>query len=242
MLNNKYFNVIFSSMVLIGFIFAGVEDELKKINKKLDNISVRLQNLEKKVAAPAKPANNKKQADPNAVYNIPISNSVVLGNPNAKVTVTEWTDFQWPYCAKSVSLVDEILEKYPNDVKVVIKNFPLSFHKQALKAAKYSLAANKQGKYKEMYYLIMENYGKLKSNEDLPLEYAKTLGLDINKFIQDMESAEVANQINLEIKQLRESGIPRLAVPKFLIQGKEPQGRSLAAFSSVIDAELAKLK
>jgi len=138
--------------------------------------------------------------------------------------------------------VDEILEKYPNDVKVVIKNFPLSFHKQALKAAKYALAADKQGKYKEMYYLIMENYGKLKSNEDLPLEYAKTLGLDINKLIQDMESAEIANQINLEIKQLRESGIPRLAVPKFLIQGKEPQGRSIAAFSSMIDAELAKLK
>ena len=242
MLNNKYFNVIFSSLVLIGFIFAGVEDELKKINKKSDNISVRLQNLEKKVAAPVKPANNKKQADPNAVYNIPISNSIVLGNPNAKITVMEWTDFQWPYCAKSVSLVDEILEKYPNDVKVVIKNFPLSFHKQALKAAKYALAADKQGKYKEMYYLIMENYGKLKSNEDLPLEYAKTLGLDINKLIQDMESAEIANQINLEIKQLRESGIPRLAVPKFLIQGKEPQGRSVAAFSSMIDAELAKLK
>ena len=139
-------------------------------------------------------------------------------------------------------MVDDILEKYPNDVKVVIKNFPLSFHKQALKAAKYALAADKQGKYKDMYYLIMENYSKLKSNEDLPLDFAKTLGLDIDKLIKDMESAEIANQINLEIKQLRESGIPRLAVPKFLIQGKEPQGRSLAAFSTMIDAELAKLK
>lgn len=88
----------------------------------------------------------------------------------------------------------------------------------------------------------MENYSKLKSNEDLPLDFAKTLGLDIDKLIKDMESAEIANQINLEIKQLRESGIPRLAVPKFLIQGKEPQGRSLAAFSTMIDAELAKLK
>jgi predicted DsbA family dithiol-disulfide isomerase len=139
-------------------------------------------------------------------------------------------------------LVDDILKKYPNDVKVVIKNFPLSFHKQALKAAKYSLAANKQGKYKEMYHMIMENYGKLKTNEDLPLEYAKTLNLDLNQFISDMESDEIANQIELEIKQLRESGIPRLAVPKFLIQGKEPQGRSLDAFSTAIDAELAKLK
>ena len=94
MLSSKYFNKTFSTVIIIAFTFAGVEDELKKINNKLDNISIRLQNLEKKVTAPAKPANNKKQADPNAVYNIPISNSIVLGNPDAKVTVMEWTDFQ----------------------------------------------------------------------------------------------------------------------------------------------------
>ena len=137
-------------------------------------------------------------------------------------------------------MVDELLEKYPNDVKVVIKNFPLSFHKQAKKAAKYALAAHKQGKYKEMYHKIMENYGKLKTNEDLPLDYAREFGLDMNQFIKDSESDEIAKQIDLEIEQLRTSGIPRLAVPKFLIQGKEPQGRSVAAFSAVIDAELKK--
>ena len=81
--------------MLSAFMFGGVEEELKKINQKLDNINTRLQSLEKKVAAaPAKKTNNKKQSDPNAVYSIPVSNSVVLGNPNAKVTITEWTDFQ----------------------------------------------------------------------------------------------------------------------------------------------------
>ena len=119
-------------------------------------------------------------------------------------------------------MVDDILAKYPNDVKVVIKNFPLSFHKQAYKAAQYALAAHAQGKYKEMYHAIFKEYKKLKSNEDWPLEIAQELGLDMNQF--------------------RNSGIPRLAVPKFLIQGKEPQGRDLATFSAMIDAELAKLK
>ena len=52
-------------------------------------------------------------------------------------------------------MIDEVLAKYPNDVKVVIKNFPLGSHKQARKAAKYALAADRQGKYKEMYHMIM---------------------------------------------------------------------------------------
>ena len=229
-------------LFLIGsFAFCGVEEELKKMNSKLDDIGKRLTSLEKKVgSAPSDKQNKKPQADPNAVYNIPVSNSVVLGNPSAKVTVIKWTDFQWPYCAKSVSLVDEILEKYPNDVKVVIKNFPLSFHKQAYKASQYALAAHKQGKYKDMYHKIMENFRSLKTNEDLPLEYARDLGLDMNQFIRDFESPEIKSQIDLEIKQLRESGIPRLAVPKFLVQGKEPTGRDLATFSAMIDAELKK--
>ena len=139
-------------------------------------------------------------------------------------------------------MIDEILEKYPNDVKVVIKNFPLSFHKQAYKAAQYALAAHEQGKYKEMMRAIFADYKKLKSNEDLPLEIAQSLGLDMNKFIQDFSSDKIKKQIDLEIKQFKNSGIPRLAVPKFLIQGKEPQGRDINAFSAIIDAELAKLK
>ena len=83
--------------LLASFMFCGVEEELKKINQKLDNIGKRLTTLEGKVGAPApasKNNNKKAQADPNAVYNIPVSNSVVLGNPKAKVTVIKWTDFQ----------------------------------------------------------------------------------------------------------------------------------------------------
>ena len=47
-------------------------------------------------------------------------------------------------------MIDQILKKYPNDVRVVVKQFPLSFHKQARKASIYALAADRQGKYHEM--------------------------------------------------------------------------------------------
>ena len=139
-------------------------------------------------------------------------------------------------------MVDDILKKFPNDVKVVIKNFPLSLHKQAMKAAKYVLAAKNQGKYSELYTVVMENYRQLKTNEDLPLQLAGELGLDVEQLKRDANSPAIANQIQIEIDELKNSGIPRMSVPKFLINGKEPQGRTLDAFSAVIDAELKKKK
>ena len=139
-------------------------------------------------------------------------------------------------------MIDDIIKKYPNDVKVVIKQFPLSFHKQARKASLYALAAERQGKYHEMSNKIFENYRGLKSNEDLPLQYAQELGLDMVKFEQDMQDPALGARIDREVKQMRESGIPRLSVPKFLINGKEPSGRSIEAWSSMIDAELKKKK
>ena len=139
-------------------------------------------------------------------------------------------------------MIDDILKKYPNDVKVVLKNFPLSFHKQAMQAAKYVLAAKNQGKYDELYHLVMENYRQLKTNEELPVQLAGELGLDVEQLKQDANNPAIQSQIDIEVNELKNSGIPRMSVPKFLINGKEPQGRSLAAFSEVIEAELKKKK
>ena len=148
-------------------------------------------------------------------------------------------------------MIDEVLAKYPNDVKVVIKNFPLGSHKQARKAAQYALAAHRQGKYKEMYHKIFENYKDLKTNEDLPATYAAELGLDVGQLNADMSDKAISDLIDWEYGQLRALGgaYPetdeyaagvRLAVPKFFVNGREPLSRSLAAFSTIIDEELKK--
>ena len=139
--------------------------------------------------------------------------------------------------------MDDILKKYPDDVRVVIKNFPLSFHKQAKKAAQYVLAAREQGYWAHynLYHQVFENYRQLKTNEDLPVELAVNLGLDVNRLIQDANSPKIINQIEEEISQLKNSGIPRLSVPKFLIQGKEPTGRSVEIWSAMIETELKEI-
>ena len=139
--------------------------------------------------------------------------------------------------------MDDLLKKYPNDVRVVVKQFPLSFHKQARKASLYALAAERQGKYKEMSNKIFENYRNLKSNEDLPRQYAEELGLDMVQFDKDMKDPALDARIDKEMNQMKQSGIPRMSVPKFLINGKEPQGgRNLESYSAMIDAELKKKK
>ena len=61
------------------------------------------------------------------------------GNPDAPVTIVEFSDFQCPYCTRGATTVEQILEKYPNDVKFVFQHFPLGFHKWAKPAA---IAAN----------------------------------------------------------------------------------------------------
>ena len=148
-------------------------------------------------------------------------------------------------------MIDEILAKYPNDVKVVIKNFPLGSHKQARKASQYALAADKQGKFKEMYHKIFENYKQLRNNEDLPMQLAAEMGLNVNQLKTDAATKEIDDLINWEYGQLTAlrnaypetdeyaAGV-RLAVPKFFINGREPLGRSLDAFSAMIDEELKK--
>ncbi len=230
------------------------EKKLNQIVKKLDNLEIAV----KKIGSASPKADNKKAerpkrkpADPNYAHNIPQGDSFFIGNPNAKVTITEFFDFQWPYCARSVSLVDDILKKYPNDVKVVFKSFPLSSHKQAFKAAKYSVAAGRQGKFKEMFYKIFENdmWKQLRNNEDLPRQLAAEMGLNLDQLDKDMNDPTVDALIQSEYEQLKALGNSyetdqyagvRLAVPKFFINGREPAGRSLSDWSKVIDEELKK--
>ncbi len=272
------FKKIFLILFLPLFLFSceelnNVSEELKVLKENQDLLLKQQADLIKKIALlqttvknqgsnKTQPKKNtkRKTPNPNISHNIPIGNSVVLGNPNAKVTVTKFTDFQWPYCARSVDLIDDLLKKYPNDVKVVIKNFPLSSHKQARLAAQYALAAARQFKcgesksescYKDVYHKIFEDYRSLKSDPDLPVKIAAELGLDTEQLIADANAPEISQLIDTEFAQLTAlrnaypetdeyaAGV-RMAVPKFFINGREPLGRDVNSFSAMIDEEIKK--
>ena len=85
-----------------------------------------------------------------------LSGSPSMGALDAKVTIIESSDFQCPFCGRVVPTMKQLLEQYPDDVRVVFKHNPLSFHKRALPAAKASMAAHAQGKFWEYHDKLFE--------------------------------------------------------------------------------------
>jgi protein-disulfide isomerase len=214
-----------------------MEAQQKDMVTKLDALAKGQKDiLAKAAAAPAAAAPARPAEDPNKVYEITVGNSAVRGPANAKVTIVEWSDFQCPFCARAVPLVDQILEAYPNDVRFVFKNYPLPFHKSAMPAAKAAVAAGKQGKFFEMHDKLFESYNALSDAKFE--EIAKEIGLDVAKWKADMESPEVQAQVVEEMKEAGKVGVR--GTPTFFINGKKPAGRSFELYKSIIDEELKK--
>jgi len=132
-----------------------------------------------------------------------------------------------------------VLEKNPETVKVVFKNFPLRFHKQAIPAAEAALAAHEQGKFWEFHNELFT----LKSNELSPKKYeeiAKKLFLDMDSFNKDISSPKIRQHIFKDMQTARTAGVN--STPSVYINGWRFQGRRTAqSLQQKIDAELAKL-
>lgn len=230
-------------LALLSALFIRLESlhfSLKEIQKSIQNISNTQKNLQATISK-NNSANSVKNVPLQKKHQIPVGNSIIIGNKKAPITLIKWTDFQCPYCAQSTSLEKDILKKYPNDVKIVIKNFPLSFHKQARQTALYLLAAHKQGKYKELYYEVSKQHKDLASNPNLVFEISESLGINIRKLKKEAKKAKYSQQIDQEIQQLKNSGM-RLAVPKFVLNGQELKNRDLNSWSLLIDSLLGDKK
>jgi protein-disulfide isomerase len=127
-----------------------------------------------------------------------------------------------------------VLKKYPNEVKLVVKNFPLRSHKYAWTAARAALAAHKQGQFWAFHHKLFENYKAL--NDSKIQDIAKELGLNLTKFNQDMNSPAIASLINRDIKNGSQIGVR--GTPTIYINGKRLKQRNMSGFSEAIDAEL----
>lgn len=132
----------------------------------------------------------------------------------------------------------QIRETWPEDVRIVLQNRPLEFHKRAEPAARAAMAAHQQGKFWEYHDLLFEK----KKFEDPDLEgYATELGLDMAKFKADMASPTIKEQVAQQDAACVKVGAT--GTPAFFVNGRKLSGaKPFPDFKVLIEEELAKAK
>jgi protein-disulfide isomerase len=130
-----------------------------------------------------------------------------------------------------------VLEKYPQDVKLVVKNYPLSRHKYARLAAAAALSANNQGKFWEFHHRLFKNQRTL--NEGEIQEIAKELHLDMVQFNRDMSSPAIRMLIDRDLRDAYDAEVS--GIPAVFLNGKGLRKLDLRSFSEAIDEELRKI-
>jgi protein-disulfide isomerase len=151
---------------------------------------------------------------------ISLAGDPVTGAGNARVTLVEFSDFQCPFCMKAVHEAKEILKLFPNDVRLVFKQFPLDSHRDAEFGAEAALAAQEQGKFWEMHDRLYAGYPDL--SRRTIMKYAQQIGLDMKRFSSDLDSRRFQARVHREEQEGEKAGVE--GTPTFFINGKKYNG------------------
>ncbi|MEN9557921.1 MAG: hypothetical protein RL141_290 [Candidatus Parcubacteria bacterium] len=149
----------------------------------------------------------------------------IRGNKDAKVTLIEYSDFECPFCLRHLDTVDQILEAYPNDVRLVYRHYPLSFHPEAQKAAEASECAAEQGKFWEMHDAIFAANAAGTMSVTKWKEIAATLKLNTSKFNDCLDTGKMASKVNEDLQEGSVAGVtgtPATFVNGSLVSGAVP--------------------
>ncbi len=180
---------------------------------------------------------NQAGAGASARVQVSIDDDPSIGPSNASITIIEFSDYQCPFCARAEPTIKQVLEKYKDKVLFVYRDFPLSFHQYAQKAAEASECADEQGKFWQYHDKLFENQGAL--DADSLKKYAKDLGLDTTKFNACLDSGKMAAEVNADFADGQNAGVS--GTPAFYINGIELSGaQPFSEFQKIIDKELSK--
>lgn len=219
-----------SAFLLADCSTPGLESRLSKLEAKQDSILKILAAMQEKNDFVANRVGWRPPAD-TAPKSIPVGTSFATGPENAALTIVEFSDLQCPYCSQFAPTLDSLTRAHPNDVRVVYKNFPLSFHPQSRPAAAAAIAAGKQGKFFEFRYKVAPHYRDLK--DSLYLAVAKELGLNMERFKKDMAlTPEVSKVLDADIDLGRRVGVE--GTPTIFVNGRLAQDRSMEYFEQLI--------
>lgn len=130
----------------------------------------------------------------------------VRGDINAPVTIIEFSDFECPFCQRFHSVVQQILDDYPGQVRWVYKHFPLdSIHAEARPAAEASECASEQGRFWEFADEVFENQSRMGTS--LYKEIASQIGLDMSQFESCISSGKYRNHVESDLQEGVAAGV-----------------------------------
>lgn len=169
------------------------------------------------------------------------SNSPFQGPPDAKVTITEFSDYQCPACLTLENNLRQVLPEFEGKLRFVYRNYPLhTIHPNASIAAEAALAAGEQGKFWEMHNKLFGNQAQISAEGIAAIKrIAKEIGLDEAQFDEAISSRKFAAQVKKDMDDATKFGVE--ATPTFFINGQKYVGAySAAQLRQLIESELAK--
>lgn len=171
------------------------------------------------------------------VFSISTHDQPSLGNAAAPVTIIEFTDFQCSSCAATHPTIARLIKEYGDSVRLVARDFPLSRHAEAFKAAEAAEAAREQGKYWEYVEILLRNQTALAVPK--LKEYASELALDRELFDKALDSGKFADTVHRDIEEGLRLGIN--ATPTLFINGRRVTDNDYASLKATIESTLKAL-
>ena len=159
------------------------------------------------------------------------------GPAGAPVTIVEFSDFQCPYCASLIPTLNQVVERYGDQVRIVFRQYPLGFHPHAQKAAEASLCAHEQGKFWQLHDAMFANQQAL-AVDSLKTKAAE-LGLAAEPFDSCLDSGKYADEVQSDLQAGTAAGVngtPAMFVNGRFISGAVP----LQQITELIDDELRR--
>lgn len=166
----------------------------------------------------------------------------ITGEGKTGVTLVEYGDFECPACGQYYPLVEQVKEKYKDQIFFQFRHLPLlEVHPNAFAASRAAEAASSQSKFWEMYNLLYQNQTTWAQSSNVTTvfeQYASQLGLNVEQFKTDAASSTTNDAINADIAEFNKTK-ERKSTPTFFLDGKKIQATTLDEFSKLIDEAIA---
>jgi len=161
----------------------------------------------------------------------------IQGDPNAPATLLEYGDFQCPHCAAAHPMIQQLQERFGEQLRFVFRNFPLNrIHPYAEAAAQTAEFAAAHDKFWPMHDLLLENQPRLSTG--VFAELAKSLGLDSAELKAALENGTFERRVHVDFTGGVRSGVN--GTPTFFLNGERYDGvKDFESMAAAIEAAIA---